>query len=35
VTFVDDWDMQSFDPAYESDPLESFAPLIRTLVAGR
>jgi predicted HD phosphohydrolase len=35
ATFVDDWDMQSFDPAYESDPLESFAPLIRTLVTGR
>jgi predicted HD phosphohydrolase len=35
VTFVDEWDMQSFDPSYESDPLESFAPLITELVTGR
>ena len=26
--FADDWDMQSFDPRYDSQPLERFAPLV-------
>src|SRR5688572_29068685 len=32
--FVDEWDMQSFDPAYPSFPLEHFAPLVRSRVTG-
>ena len=32
--FVDDWDMQSFDPDYESYPLEHFVPLVRDRVTG-
>ena len=27
--FVDDWDQQSFDPSYASEPLEHFTPQIR------
>jgi predicted HD phosphohydrolase len=34
VTFVDDWDMESFDPQYENDSLESFGPLIQKLITG-
>ena len=26
--FADEWDMQSFDPSYDSHPLEHFAPLV-------
>ena len=33
--FVDEWDMQSFDPSYESLPLAHFEPLVRRLVTGR
>jgi hypothetical protein len=32
--FVDDWDMQSFDPDYDSLPLEHFATLVRRRVTG-
>jgi predicted HD phosphohydrolase len=32
--FVDEWDMQSFDPNYDSFPLEHFEDLVRTLVTG-
>lgn len=32
--FVDEWDMRSFDPAYESFPLSHFEPLVRRLVTG-
>lgn len=32
--FVDEWDMQSFDPEYESFPLEHFAPLVRRRMTG-
>lgn len=32
--FVDEWDMQSFDPEYENYPLEHFEPLVRRLVKG-
>ena len=32
--FVDEWDMQSFDPAYDSDPLEQFEPLVRRRITG-
>jgi predicted HD phosphohydrolase len=30
--FVDEWDMQSFDPKYESLPLEHFEPIVKRLV---
>jgi predicted HD phosphohydrolase len=33
-TFVDEWDMKSFDPTYETLPLEHFEPLIMRLVKG-
>ncbi|HUC03936.1 MAG TPA: HD domain-containing protein [Acidimicrobiales bacterium] len=32
--FVDEWDMQSFDPRYEHHTLEHFAPLVHRLVIG-
>jgi predicted HD phosphohydrolase len=32
--FVDEWDMQSFDPEYEALPLDHFEPLVRRLVTG-
>ena len=32
--FVDDWDMQSFDPTYDSQPLEHFEPLVTRLITG-
>ena len=32
--FVDEWDMQSFDPDYDSHALEHFEPLVRRLVTG-
>jgi predicted HD phosphohydrolase len=32
--FVDEWDMQSFDPAYPSFPLEHFAPLVTARITG-
>lgn len=35
ATFVDEWDMQSFDPDYDSWNLEHFEPLVRRLVTGR
>ena len=34
VTFVDEWDMQSFDPDYPSESLDSFTPLIDALIRG-
>lgn len=30
--FVDDWDVKSFDPTYDSLPLEHFIPLVRRRV---
>ena len=33
VEFCEKWDQSSFDPEYESDPLESFEPLVRRLFA--
>jgi hypothetical protein len=30
--FVDEWDMQSFDPSYAPLPLEHFAPIVKRLV---
>lgn len=33
VDFCERWDQSSFDPAYESDPLESFEPLVREVFA--
>ena len=30
--FVDEWDMRSFDPAYDWFPLEHFAPLVKRRV---
>lgn len=32
--FVDEWDMESFDPLYPREDLEHFAPLVRRLVTG-
>lgn len=32
--FVDEWDMQSFDPSYGSLQLEHFEPLVRRFVTG-
>jgi predicted HD phosphohydrolase len=32
--FVDDWDMRSFDPHFDAEPLSHFAPLVRRLVTG-
>jgi len=32
--FVDEWDMQSFDPDYPSFPLEHFGPLVRARITG-
>ena len=31
VRFCEDWDQPSFDPAYNSMPLESFEPLVRRI----
>jgi predicted HD phosphohydrolase len=31
--FADEWDQRSFDPAYNSEPLEHFEPLVRRLLA--
>ena len=33
VDFCERWDQASFDPAYKTDPLESFAPLLREVFA--
>ncbi len=33
VDFCERWDQSSFDPDYESDPLESFEPLVREVFA--
>ena len=33
-TFVDEWDMASFDPDYDSESLEFFRPLVERLVVG-
>jgi hypothetical protein len=30
--FVDAWDQLSFDPAYDTEPLEHFEPLVRARV---
>lgn len=32
--FVDEWDMESFDPLYPREELEHFAPLVKRLVKG-
>jgi len=32
--FVDEWDMQSFDPTYDSLSLDDFEPLVLRLVTG-
>jgi predicted HD phosphohydrolase len=32
--FVDEWDMRSFDPDYETLPLEHFAALVRRRITG-
>jgi predicted HD phosphohydrolase len=32
--FVDEWDMQSFDPHYDTLGLEHFAPLVRSRIVG-
>ena len=32
--FVDEWDMESFDPEYDSYGLDHFEPLVRRLVSG-
>lgn len=32
--FVDEWDMESFDPLYPREELEHFVPLVRRLVTG-
>jgi len=34
VTFVDEWDMESFDPEYSREDLDLFAPLVRRLITG-
>ena len=34
VTFVDEWDMESFDPDYPREELVHFAPLVRQLITG-
>jgi predicted HD phosphohydrolase len=34
VTFVDEWDMESFDPDYAHEDLSHFEPLVRRLVTG-
>ena len=31
--FADDWDQTSFDPAYPTEPLDHFAPLVRAVFA--
>lgn len=31
--FVDDWDQVSFDPRYDTEPLEHFLPLVRRVFA--
>jgi predicted HD phosphohydrolase len=33
VDFCERWDQSCFDPAYPSDPLDSFAPLVRAVFA--
>lgn len=33
-TFVDEWDMQSFDPEATPEPLEAFEPMIRRRLTG-
>jgi len=33
VDFCERWDQASFDPAYATDPLDSFAPLVREVFA--
>jgi predicted HD phosphohydrolase len=32
--FVDDWDMQSFDAAYDAYPLDHFVPLVERRISG-
>jgi predicted HD phosphohydrolase len=34
VRFVDEWDMRSFDPSFDTPPLEHFAPVVHRLVTG-
>jgi predicted HD phosphohydrolase len=34
LTFVEEWDMESFDPHYDRQDLAHFAPLVRRLVTG-
>ncbi|HEX8803028.1 MAG TPA: HD domain-containing protein [Acidimicrobiales bacterium] len=34
ATFADEWDMRSFDPTYDSHPLDHFAPLVRRRITG-
>lgn len=33
-TFADDWDQRSFDPSYDTCPLEHFEPLVREVFSG-
>jgi predicted HD phosphohydrolase len=33
ATFADEWDQTSFDPGYDTRPLEAFEPLVRTVFA--
>jgi len=33
ATFADDWDQSSFDPAYDTESLEHFEPLVRRIFA--
>jgi hypothetical protein len=33
-TFADEWDQLSFDPGYDTRPLEAFAPLVRQVFGG-
>jgi predicted HD phosphohydrolase len=33
VTFSDEWDQSSFDPAYDTEPLSFFEPMVRRLFA--
>jgi hypothetical protein len=33
VAFTSNWDEVSFDPDYDTDPIESFEPLVRALLS--
>jgi predicted HD phosphohydrolase len=33
ITFSDEWDQVSFDPAFPAEPLEHFEPMVRRLLA--